>query len=73
MMVYIASAYRATLSGLPSGYFAMRQGMIGLAGIVVMMLISCFNYQFYKRPVMQRLCRYRTGAWCILQWFTALD
>ena len=55
MMVYSASAYRATLSGLPSGYFAMRQGMIGLAGIVVMMLISCFNYQFYKRPVMQRL------------------
>ena len=55
MMVYSASAYRATLSGLSSGYFAMRQGMIGLAGIVVMMLISCFNYQFYKRPVMQRL------------------
>lgn len=55
MMVYSASAYRATLFGLPSGYFAMRQGMIGLAGIVVMMLISCFNYQFYKRPVMQRL------------------
>ena len=48
MMVYSASAYRATLSGLSSGYFAMRQGMIGLAGIVVMMLISCFNYQFYK-------------------------
>ena len=55
MMVYSASAYRATLSGLSSGYFAMRQGAIGLAGIIVMMLISCLNYQFYKKPMMQKL------------------
>ena len=55
MMVYSASAYRASLSGRSSGYFAMRQGIIGLAGIIVMMLVSCFNYQFYKHRLMQRL------------------
>ena len=55
MMVYSASAYRASLSGLSSGYFAMRQGIIGLAGIIVMMLVSCLNYQFYKHRLMQRL------------------
>ena len=29
MMVYSASAYRAARAGLSSGYFAMRQGLIG--------------------------------------------
>ena len=55
MMVYSASAYRAAMAGLSSGYFAMRQGLIGLAGVFVMMVVSCFNYQFYKRPAMQNL------------------
>ena len=32
MMVYSASAYRATLSGLPSGYFAMQTDFSVLHG-----------------------------------------
>ena len=55
MMVYSASAYRAARAGLSSGYFAMRQGLIGLAGIAVMLLISCFNYQFCKRAPVQKV------------------
>lgn len=55
MMVYSASAYRAALSGMSSGYYALRQGLIGLAGFVVMLIVSCINYQFYKRPMMQKL------------------
>ena len=55
MMVYSACAYRAARAGLASGYFAMRQGLIGLAGVVVMLLISCFNYQFCKRAPVQKV------------------
>lgn len=55
MMVYSASSYRAALSGLSSGYFALRQSMIGLGGVVAMLAVSCVNYQFYRQNIMQIL------------------
>lgn len=55
MMVYSASSYRAAISGLPDSYFAKRQGMIGLAGLVIMWFLSHFNYQNYRKPFMHLL------------------
>lgn len=53
MMVYSASAYRATISNLPSWYFARKQCLIGLGGIALMLTVSCVNYQFYRQKVIQ--------------------
>ncbi len=55
MMVYSASSYRAALSGLTSGYFARRQGLIGLGGLILMLAASCINYQIYRRPLVQMI------------------
>lgn len=48
MMVYSSSSYRAVMSGEVSGYFAIRQAVFGVIGIIAMVMVSKINYSWYK-------------------------
>ena len=44
MMVYSSSSYRAVMSGESSSYFAKRQAIFAVLGIVAMIIVSHVNY-----------------------------
>ena len=45
LMVYSASSYRAIMNGLPGIYYAKKQFIFGVAGFIIMLLISRINYR----------------------------
>ncbi len=52
IMIYSASSYKAQLSSMYGGnaaYFMNRQGMIALAGFVIMLIISKMDYHWYSK------------------------
>ncbi|MDE5873682.1 MAG: FtsW/RodA/SpoVE family cell cycle protein, partial [Lachnospiraceae bacterium] len=49
MMVYSSSSYRAVMSGEASSYFAKRQAIFAVLGIVTMIAVSHVNYRYYKK------------------------
>ena len=52
IMIYSASSYKAQLSSAYGGnaaYFMERQGMIALAGFIVMIFISKMDYHWYAK------------------------
>lgn len=49
MMVYSSSSYRAVMSGEASSYFAKRQAIFAVLGIVAMIGVSHVNYRYYKK------------------------
>ncbi|MCM1171038.1 MAG: putative lipid II flippase FtsW [Clostridium sp.] len=49
MMVYSSSSYRAVMSGESSSYFAKRQAVFAVLGIVAMLAVSHVNYRYYKK------------------------
>lgn len=55
LMVYSASSYRATMDGLPSTYFATRQIAIGGGSFIIMLILSCFNYQKFRGKIAQTI------------------
>lgn len=49
VMIYSSSSYSAQLAYGDAGYFMKRQGMIALAGLVCMFIVSKMNYHFFAR------------------------
>ncbi len=49
VMIYSSSSYSAQLAYGDAGYFMKRQGMIALAGLVGMFIVSKINYHFFAR------------------------
>ncbi len=49
IMIYSASSYRAQMDYNNAAYFMIRQGVIALAGFVIMIVISKLDYHWYAR------------------------
>ncbi len=49
VMIYSSSSYSAQLTYGDAGYFMKRQGLIALAGLVIMFVVSKMNYHFFAR------------------------
>ena len=49
VMIYSSSSYSAQLAYGDAGYFMKRQGLIALAGLVGMFIVSKMNYHFFAR------------------------
>lgn len=83
IMIYSASAYScSTLAkyNYDSLYLLKKQGIFVLAGIVVMLLLQYFNYNYLQKlaPIIflvsvGSLFLLRSGACCALSWCSALD
>lgn len=48
VMVYSASSYRAVIEGQSSWYYAIRQSVFAVVGIVGLIIVSKINYSWYK-------------------------
>lgn len=82
IMIYSASAYScSTLAkyNYDSLYLLKKQGIFVLAGIVVMLLLQYFNYNYLQKlaPIIfwfqWDLSFAENGACCTLSWCSALD
>lgn len=47
MMIYSASSYRAVMDGDSDYFYALKQGIIALAGFGIMTVVSGINYKHY--------------------------
>ncbi len=83
IMIYSASAYScSTLAkyNYDSLYLLKKQGIFVLAGIVVMLLLQYFNYNYLQKACTDHLFGFsgislfaENGACCTLSWCSALD